>query len=290
MKKRENSGCPRRFEPSILLIFAVFPALLGWLLWGATSHFWAVWAGAIEPNGTNVPAITTAAGAWGDSFGGLNALVGAIGTTAVAATLYLQYRALEAQQIALDEQITDQHLSRFEDNFYKLMTLMRELRAELVYEQTDRFLATGSIYSTPGLKRGHAAIEAAYDEIKHWSFKAHAKKKTIRKHILAGQYESYVHHRFAFCFAPYFRIIYTILNKIKFDDRLNDDQRAYYANILRSQLTSFEIGLMAFNATSKFSKDLKELMTDFRFLKYLPQKRRGVLGEVFDKKAYEART
>jgi hypothetical protein len=268
--------------PRALLAIIPFCTLLLWLGWGATSHFWAVWAGAIGPDGASVPSGTTAAGAWGDSFGGFNALVGVFGTTAVAATLYLQYKSME-------EQKKDQHLIRFEDNFFRLVDLLRSLRNDLVYEQTSKFVATKSMYVREGEHRAHAAIESAYNEINYWTFKFHHGRKIKKKSIIASQYENYVHSRYEFCFSPYFRILYTILNKISEDGNLNPDQKAYYANILRSQLTSFEVGLMAFNATSKYSKDLARLITEFRFLKYLPGKRRSVLGDVFNDKAYQAR-
>ena len=280
VNSEENSSRSYPFAPLMIVLFL---ALLGWILWGATSHIWAIWAGAIEPNGSAVPAKTSAAGAWGDSFGGFNALVGAIGTSAVAATLYLQYRALE-------EQKKDQHLSRFEENFFILLELVRSLRSDLVYEQTSQFIATGSMYAKQGKHTSHAAIESAYNEINYWVFKKHEGRPKIKKSMISAQYHNYVHSRFEYCFSPYFRIIYTILNKIREDKILSHNEKYYYSNILRSQLTSFEIGLMAFNATSQYSKDLSDLITEFRFLKYLPQKRRKVLGDIYDKKAYEART
>lgn len=267
----------------LIFIFLIFGVVVVWMLWGATSHFWAVWGGAIGPSDEGVPAGTTAAGAWGDSFGGFNALVGAIGASAVAATLYLQYLSIEDQK-------RDQHLSRFEENFFKLLDLMRSLRGELVYEQTDAFLKTQSEYVFVGKVFGHDAIEAAYYEAKHWVFKLHHGKPSIREKIIAGVYDNYIHGRFEFCFSPYFRIIYTSLYKIKNDKILSDEQKAYYANIIRSHMTSFEIGLLAFNGTSRHSKDLSELIVHFRLLKYLPEKRKKVLGKIYAPEAYAPRT
>ena len=140
-----------------------------------------------------------------------------------------------------------------------------------------------------GIVSGHEAIEEAYNEVIFWVFKNHAGRQ-IRKSIVANQYDNYVHHRFEWCFAPYFRIIYTILYNIQSDAVLSGAQKAYYGNILRSQLTSFEIGLLALNATSHFAKDLSSLITGFHMLKYLPHKRRKVLGSIFPPEAYAARS
>lgn len=268
-------------SPVLLAIISTI-AILSWILWAATSSSWAIWAGAAEIGGQAVPPRTASAGAWGDSFGGFNALVGALGFGAVAITLNLQYRSLERQNV-------DLHVSRFEENFFRLVDLVRSLREGLRYKQTPQFEIVKPEYAGSGIQSGHEAIELAYREVVYRVFQNHA-GLPIKRSIVAAQYDNYVHNRFEWCFAPYFRIIYTILYNIHHDDVLNDDQKAYYGNIIRSQLTSFEIGLMAFNATSKYSKDLSFLITEFRMLKYLPKKRRRVLGTIFADIAYQARS
>lgn len=268
-------------SPVLTVIISAI-AIVIWMLWSATSASWAIWAGAADVGGQAVPARTAAAGAWGDSFGGFNALVGALGFGAVAITLNLQYRSLERQNV-------DQHVSRFEENFFRLVDLMRSLRESLRYEQTDSFKVAKPDNHADGMSEGHGAIESAYQEVLFWSFKNHA-GRNIKRSIISAQYNNYVHARCEWCFAPYFRIIYTILNNIRNDGVLSSGQKYYYANIVRSQLTSYEVGLLAFNATSKYSKDLDDLIVEFRMLKYLPRKRRRVLGRIFPDVAYEART
>ncbi len=267
-------------SPVLLAIISTI-AILAWIFWAATSSFWAIWAGAAEIGGQAVPSGTASAGAWGDSFGGFNALVGALGFGAVAITLNLQYRSLERQNV-------DLHVARFEENFFRLVDLVRSLREDLRYKQTPQFEIAKPEYVGSGIRSGHQAIELAYREVLYRVFQNHA-GSPIKRSIAAAQYDNYVHNRFEWCFAPYFRIIYTILHNIYCDDILTDDQKAYYGNIIRSQLTSFEIGLMAFNATSRHSKDLSDLIIEFRMLKYLPKKRRRVLGTIFPDVAYHAR-
>lgn len=222
------------------------------------------------------------AGTWGDSFGGFNALVGAIGFGALVGTFYLQYHSFEQQK-------QEQHVARFEENFFRLLNLMRDLRSDLTYRQTAAYQRERPDYAFHGAREGYAAIEAAYREVNHWTFKAH-QGAPMRRGVVAAQYNNYVHHRFESCFAPYFRIIYTILNRIRSDQFLSLEQKFEYGNIVRSQLTSFEIGLLAFNATSKYAKDLDQLLDFFRMLKYLPQKRRRVLRGIYPPSTYEART
>lgn len=275
-KRKIEAGSP------VVLVLISALAILIWMFWAATSSFWAYWAGAINVGGDKPLPATTAAGAWGDSFGGFNALVGALGFGAVAITLHLQYRSMERQKV-------DLHIERFEGNFFRLLDLMRSLRDDLKYTQTSNFQSARPKDACTEIQSGHDAIEAAYHELVHWIFKNHKGKK-IQRNIISAQYENYIHSRFEWCFSPYYRIIYTILYNTKNNKFLSEEDRAYYGNILRSQLTSFEIGLIAFNATSPYSKDLADLITNFRLLKYLPKKRRKVLGDIFPDKAYEARS
>lgn len=279
--KRLKGGSFKPGSPAQFTVI-VFAAIVCWMFWAQSSSFLAIWASAEKLDGT-AAAGTAAAGAWGDSFGGFNALVGALGFGAVAITLNLQYRSLERQNI-------DQHISRFEENFFRLIDLMRSLRTSLRYEQTSKYVEIRPNSASPGKLTGYEAIEAAYYEVNFWIFKNQAGREKIARKIVAGNYDNYVHSRFESCFAPYFRIIYTTLYNIKNDSVLSETQKAYYGNILRAQLTSFEVGLMAFNATSTYAKDLSDLITYFRLLKYLPKKRRRVLGEIFSEQAYEARS
>ena len=265
-----------------MLVITSFVICLAWLIWAATSSYWAEWAGAAESANGSMPVSTAVAGAWGDSFGAFNALAAALGFGAVAITLQLQYKSLEGQKV-------DQHILRFEDNFFRLIDLLRNLRDGLSYAQTSALSSSRPDINVQGLQNGHNAIEAAFLELQHFIFKVHC-GRSIKHSIVAGTYDNYVHNRFEFCFAPYFRIIYTILYGVRCDHVLTDKQKAYYGNILRSQLTSFEIGLLAMNATSRYSKDLRDLIIYFRMLKYLPKKRRKVLGKIFPSVAYEARS
>lgn len=269
-------------RPIQIFVSATFLVILFWMIWAGTATGWSHWGGAIDQDMTAVPIRTATAGAWGDSFGGFNALFGALGFGAVISTLFLQYRSLQ-------EQKREQHIARFEDNFFRLLELLREMRSEIEYTQTEDFIATNSMYVRKGLLKGHDAIEAAYREINHFVFALSLGSRIKKRHV-AAQYNNYVHARYEFCFSPYFRIIYTILRRIASDNVLSDDEKANYGNIVRSQMTSFEVGMLAFNATSKVSKDLSLLVEQFRMLKYLPNKRRRVLGDIFPPIAYAARS
>jgi hypothetical protein len=268
---------------ALLSVFVIF-VLFVWSLWASGSGGLAIWAGAASVKDSAVPVRTATAGAWGDSFGGFNALFGALGFAAIASTLYLQYQALR-------EQRREQHVSRFEETFFRLLDLMRSLRSEIEYSQTALFKRArkDSIVMSDERTKGFDAIRYAFLELQHWTFKQTAKNKKREKSQLGVIYDNYILKRFESRFSPYFRIIYTILHKTRYDPVLTEKEKFYYGNIVRAQLTSYDIGLLAFNSTSKVSKDLFNLICYFRLLKYMPLKRRRVFGEIFPSEAYEAR-
>ena len=83
-------------------------------------------------------------------------------------------------------------------------------------------------------------------------------------------------------------MIYTILYNIMADPHLSDKQKWAYGRLLRSQLTSVETYLLAFNALLKpVSKDLMKYVIEYRMLKYMPHTKprlwleQGVMKEAF---------
>ena len=110
------------------------------------------------------------------------------------------------------------------------------------------------------------------------------------KEEIAEVYENRIHKRFENNFGPYFRLVYTILKIIKDDAYLDEDEKARYGNLLRSQLTSFEVALHGLNGLSGISKDFGKLICEFHLLKYLPEGgRRIVLSKCYPKSAFASR-
>jgi len=223
---------------------------------------------------------------WGDSFGAFNALVGALGFSAVIATLIVQASALRTQQ-------KDQQKQRFDTTFFELLKLMRELGQEVRYQYSPNYKKA---VSKPGklvgisVLHGHSAVRAAVIEIRYWILEARKSNAKIDSKVLSEIYTKNVHGRYESRLGPYFRLIYTILARIKSDKSLNDSDKASYGNILRSQLSSYELSLIAFNALAPVAKDLSDLITEFHFLKYLPSgSTRRALEGVYKVEAFQAR-
>ncbi|MBD3816608.1 MAG: putative phage abortive infection protein [Halothiobacillus sp.] len=270
-------------EARVIILVVLFTIVfIIWAFWASESTMISKWAGVTSINLDKKGALSSA-GSWGDSFGGFNALFGALGFAAVSATLYLQHKSLEQQRI-------DLHIQRFETTFFELLRLIRQLRSELQFQQSkDVQKIKSKVMVREEVQGGFDAIKFAFFEIYIKIRKKVPKGANVPKEIMSEIYVNCIHNRFESRFAPYFRIIYTVLHKIKNDEVLNDEQKYYYSRILRSQLTSHEIVLMSVNSLCPMAKDLFDHLVHFRMLKYAPDWGRKILSPTFPDEAFSAR-
>lgn len=219
------------------------------------------------------------AGQWGDTFGALNALFAALGFTAVILTLRQQQHQINAAQ-------DDQHRQRFESSYFELLRLLREARKEIRFQPSSDF--SYSVYhESPRSSEGLAAFKTAWEEAFYW---IDLRGDGATKEQVGEIYNRRIHERIESDLGPYFRILYTMLHRLRSDRVLTEEEKHRYGNLLRSQLTSFELALAGLNGLSSVSKDFGDLVTEFRLLKYLPEgKRRQTLKRYYPKQAFEAR-
>ncbi len=237
-------------------LVAAIAGIVGlWLLWAIFSVQIAHWfLGTIF--------VPTQAGPWGDSFGAFNAFFSALGFAAVACTLFLQMKVTDRQE-------RDQHRQAFESSFFQLLTLFREVRGEVLfgYSKAYRDAKPGV---TPIVQRGRVALRAAMAEVYWWIAEAEKEHRPLSKADLGSVYRLRIHRRYENSLSPYFRLVYTILDRIRTDKQLPQEEKIRFANILRSQLTTRELEIIALNALIDEAKDMKSLVEEYRLLKYLP--------------------
>jgi hypothetical protein len=199
------------------------------------------------------------AGSWGDSFGAFNSLVTMVGSVAIVATLLQQSKA-----IAIQERET--HKDRFEASFFQLVSLLRELRSEITFSHSKDYLANHK----PLIGREYTGVEAVLAALVEsvWYHKKLMDTGPLSPKDIAKVYYNSVHRRYEYTFSPYFRLIYTILRKIYSEKSLSVTEREQYGNILRSQLTSRELHLIAYNGMHSVSKDLLGYVSHFHLFKY----------------------
>jgi hypothetical protein len=231
-------------------------------------------------------------GAWGDSFGALNVMISALAFCGILITLALQRRGLE-------EQAADQHRQRFDASFFELLRLQREARRDMVFFNTSQFEAARTARSyqtfsqaTTGRLPASGAIDpiaAAVLEV-HFQLISKGILGSCSRHDLINAYMRYVHSASEATIAPYFRIIYSILDRLRADRILAPSEKIRYANLVRGQLSSAEILLLGINSLTPISADMRSLVAEFRMLKYLPNSSmRALLGRFHEPIAFASR-
>jgi len=225
-----------------------------WLLWAFQRPI-SRWLGLIWRPET--------VGQWGDSFGALNALFAAAGFIAVLVTLRQQSTELRRQQGELEAAKADRNKQRFEEHFFQLLALMRDLRNDVTDRRYAKELQAIRVIDLEGM----AAIKRFADDMEN---KLGAdEERDLSSGALAELYTDNVHMRSEAGLGPYFRIVYTILRRISEEPGLDDTERARFGNMVRSQLTSPEVALIGLNGLTGASRDFGDYIVEFRLLKYL---------------------
>lgn len=250
----------------------------------AVGGAWTAWLGQeFIFQWFDIPWKSEMLGQLGDTFGALNALFSALAFVAVLYTLKQQKddvsRQLKQQRADLARQQKqirsaerDQHLQRFERTFYELLRLLREARDDVEFRYSSDYLRDGGPTDRDASDRvdGTEAFKRANFELRHWASRAHRQAGSVSSEELAEIYMKYVHRRYESTFAPYYRLLYTLLLRIHEDEVLIDIQKHRYGNLLRSQLTSHEVAMCCYNGLAAVSGRFKELIVEYRLLKYLP--------------------
>ncbi|MGO8189396.1 putative phage abortive infection protein [Rhizobium leguminosarum] len=225
------------------------------------------------------------AGQWGDGFGALNALFAGLAFTGALAALFMQGQAAERQN-------KDYHRQRFESSYFELLALLREARREVRFRYSLPYRKANRI--PPASERGKIQTEAAAFRTAMYELRYLIRTKTTAaqqtKPELERVYRLGIHGPFESTFGPYFRIVYTVLRRIKDDTVLTEREKIQYSNLLRSQLTSPELALAGFNGLMPQANDFSVLLTEFHMLKYLPNGlARRALERVYEPDAFAAR-
>lgn len=224
-------------------------------------------------------------GQWGDAFGALNALFSAFAFVAVLYTL-------RQQQKQIDDAATDQHLQRFEHTFYELLRLLREARDDVEFRFSDNYEGSSGQREPNSVGRvtGTQAFKRAQFEMKYWIDRDSTASASLTAAEVAEIYLRCVLNRYESTFAPYYRLLYTILIRIKMDTKLTADEKHRFGNLLRSQLTSHEVALCCYNGLAAVSGSFQNLLIEFKIPKYLPETfGRDILSAYYPASAFEGR-
>lgn len=285
-------------------IWAVVVVAAFWVVWffGARAVAWFLGLGSTVEK----------AGALGDSFGAINTLFTGLAMVGAAGSFAYQQRAILDQQRAQKEQqreitlqrkqFTDTHVerlkSRFEQSFFELLALSRELRTKISFKHSQDFKIFTALAGPLEQQKGDAAFEDMRTEIKNlWPKAIGEITRSPDEHPVGTYYSGRVHAYNENQLGPYFRIIYTMLRRISEATFLEEAEKISYGNLLRSQLTSTELFVIGVNGLANISGDLDRYLVEFRMFKYLSLEDKQLfleewkaLGETYPEIAFEGRS
>lgn len=225
-------------------------------------------------------------GTFGDQFGAVNALFSGLAFTGLIYTIILQRRDLAIQRRDLQlqrkeleltrgelqnqtEQYTIQNktlaVQRFENTFFQMLTLHHEIVNGLSFQYIDRkYSGRGvSFETTETMAHGREVFGVAYNysTSSGWGINK-SMSALIKKKGIAGYNDSYI----PVLFDHYFRNLYRII-KFTDDSKLIDDlEKNEYIDILRAQLSPYELVWLYYNGLSAGKERMKSYIQTYSLL------------------------
>lgn len=279
MEKNEKLKEP---NPILWWGIAIFVCFVIWI----GGYFLTHWLSDCESifqvvNGTSVSAL------FGDSFGGVNALVSALAFAGMIVTfafqryeLGMQREELKAQRDEFSAQNNTLKLQRFENTFFNMMELQQnivndlyaeeEVKRNITEDSSDGSRRLGKEVITHYQHKGRDMFHYAFMEVKH----TYHDDKNV-KHEAFGLFEllyerglkSFDEYYTTTVFDHYYRHLYTILKFIDQNEWLGKEEQYKYATFLRATLSRYELVMLYYNGF--FHVKMKKLMEKYHLLNNL---------------------
>lgn len=224
-----------------LFVLFLFVALIigAWTYWA-----WKIWPGrSLEQEGQ-----------FGDSFGALNTLFTGLAFAGLAFTIYLQL-----SEGRLNEY--ERYEERFESRFFRVNDALRSVVAGIVVR--DPHAPHGG-----KMKIGKDAFGALLVEMSKFPLNpaeyplgslTPIDEIRVRYQMMYSSNEDDL--------GPYFRMLYQIIRYIQRSVVKNKQE---YADVIRAELSSSELCLLAINCLTAQGENFKPLVEEFGLLKHMP--------------------
>lgn len=274
MSKNDDDSEKVRWWPFwLILLFVVsswFVFVMEWFPW---------WT---EKNGR---------GTFGDSFGVVNALFSGLAFAGVICAILLQKKELELQRAEIREQKETLQKQNFESSFFQLLNMHSEIVNSMVIRGPTQFETTvHGIVTASGTDHDIAdpmeirssgrgcfgylfsKLQNSYENPGNQFWAAWEKNQDEAASQLPGllnniygqlfaEYHSHIGH--------YFGHLY---HAVKFVDRSDQEVvvKEFYIDLIRAQLSSYELGLLFFYGLSDQGAEFKDLVEKYALFENMP--------------------
>jgi hypothetical protein len=222
-------------------------------------------------------------GVFGDSFGLLTSLFSGLASAGLIITILMQKEELSlqrediklarselsGQRAELKAQNETLKIQRFENTFFKMLEILDSCRKDIFY-QTRHFQRQNTSYE------GREAIRQLYEKLSQRYFFNYVQENLSAKYVFAdkcnnkeGINERYIkfYTEHGDDLGQYFRTLYNIIKLI--DRNFSSDEGLIYSNLLRAQLSRYELLLIFYNCLSSYGEKLTPLIKKYLILKHL---------------------
>lgn len=261
-----QESAPHGWKTAVLLLLVVVAL---WL-----TGLWAVTHFIEEPK----------RGPFGDMFGAVNALFSGLAFAGIIFTIVLQREELRIQRKELEEtrhelrgqkeqmelQNKTLSLQSFENTFFQLLRLHNDIVSAIDLQRSN----SGEV-----IAKGRDCFEKFYRYFKErWEAENPKDMSAVELERIGKTYVAF-YSKAESDVGHYFRSLYNI---VKFVDTASVENKRLYTNLIRAQLSSFEVALLFYNALSPLgSEKFKPLIEKYALLKMTP------VGRLIDREKHE---
>jgi hypothetical protein len=220
-------------------------------------------------------------GVFGDSFGLLTSLFSGLAFAGLIITILMQRdelalqreeltltrEELNGQRLEMKEQNETLRVQRFENTFFRMLEFLEACRNDIFYQGFQES-------SVEGRDAVRTLYKLFVDHSLHdWIREGMEQKKTFNDECkteegIKGKYKIFYEKEYGEELGQYYRTLYNILKLVDRSDFV-DDKRVY-TNLVRAQLSRYELSLLFYNCISDFGANkMAPLVKDFRILKHL---------------------
>lgn len=257
---------------------------LSWILIGGVFSLVSLYAGTIIYLTWPISQISvSASGVFGDSFGPLTSLFSGLAFAGLIITIIMQRDELSLQRQELNltrdelsgqkEEMRNQNITlriqRFENTFFKMLELLEASRNDISFSIPQRQSSSGR----DAIKKIYEAFDDHY--IHSWINMDFSSKKVFREECrnidgINKKYKEFYSKQYGDDLNQYFRTLYNILKLVENSDFL--DNRKLYTNLLRAQLSRYELALLFYNCLSDYGNlKMLPLVKRYDLLKHLDE-------------------
>ena len=270
----------------------------GWSVWSILTvsllvcvgiSFLGIWLSYLYVSGQSVGNDTlNARGVFGDSWGGVNAIISAFAFAGVIVTLFLQNRDLNLQRKEMARQREEFEkenetlkYQRFENLFYNMLNLQQEIVAGLRFEYTEEeiVLVPAGTDNTPIQDKRKINRVVTGREVFRYTFERAeiylSKRDHFNQRIVVNGYREYLNIEglsdydktwIPTVYDHYFRHLYKIIQFV--DGQGFSFKQAYkYVSLLRGTLSRYELVWIYYNALNPAFHKFHELIEKYSLLK-----------------------